>query len=154
MAEWSKALAWKVSMGQKLIEGSNPSRSATVPYFDPSKTPKNGYIRCVYGAGSVRRRPRPSTFSHSSVWEKWWEKARRKSSWASSPQPRSRQAQTLNHDITRDQHVRHAYVETAFAAQGRTADHVIIHFDSRAANLVDQKSFYVGVSRARELVAI
>jgi hypothetical protein len=28
VAEWSKALAWKVSMGQKLIEGSNPSRSA------------------------------------------------------------------------------------------------------------------------------
>ena len=29
VAEWSKALAWKVSMGQKPIEGSNPSRSAT-----------------------------------------------------------------------------------------------------------------------------
>ncbi len=29
MAEWSKALAWKVSIRQKRIEGSNPSRSAT-----------------------------------------------------------------------------------------------------------------------------
>ncbi len=29
MAEWSKALAWKVSMRQNRIEGSNPSRSAT-----------------------------------------------------------------------------------------------------------------------------
>ena len=29
VAEWSKAHAWKVCMGQKLIEGSNPSRSAT-----------------------------------------------------------------------------------------------------------------------------
>jgi hypothetical protein len=29
VAEWSKALAWKVSMGQKLIQGSNPCRSAT-----------------------------------------------------------------------------------------------------------------------------
>jgi hypothetical protein len=28
VAEWSKAHAWKVCMGQKLIEGSNPSRSA------------------------------------------------------------------------------------------------------------------------------
>lgn len=28
MAEWSKALAWKVSIRQKRIEGSNPSRSA------------------------------------------------------------------------------------------------------------------------------
>ncbi|GEM_PF-4907627 len=28
MAEWSKALAWKVSIRQKRIEGSNPSVSA------------------------------------------------------------------------------------------------------------------------------
>lgn len=64
------------------------------------------------------------------------------------------ESQTLNLDTTRDQHIRHAYVETAFAAQGHTADHVIIHADSRATNLVDQKSFYVSVSRARESVAI
>ena len=64
------------------------------------------------------------------------------------------QSHTLNLDATRDQHIRHAYVETVFAAQGRTADHVIIHADSRATNLVDQKSFYVSVSRARESVAI
>lgn len=62
--------------------------------------------------------------------------------------------QTLNLDGPRDQHIRHAYVETAFAAQGRTADHVIIHADSRATNLVDQKSFYVGISRATESVSI
>ena len=31
VAEWSKAHAWKVCMGQKLIEGSNPSRSANAP---------------------------------------------------------------------------------------------------------------------------
>ena len=37
---------------------------------------------------------------------------------------------------------------------GRTADHVIIHADSHATNLVDQKSFYVGVSRAKESVAV
>lgn len=64
------------------------------------------------------------------------------------------QPQTLNLDKARDQHIAHAYVETAFAAQGRTADHVMIHADSRATNLIDQKSFYVGVSRARESVAI
>ena len=29
MAEWSKALAWKVSIRQNRIEGSNPSRSAS-----------------------------------------------------------------------------------------------------------------------------
>lgn len=64
------------------------------------------------------------------------------------------QTQILNLDKARDQHLAHAYVETAFAAQGRTADHVMIHADSRATNLIDQKSFYVGVSRARESVAI
>ncbi len=64
------------------------------------------------------------------------------------------QTQTLNLDAARDQHIAHAYVETAFAAQGRTADHVIIHADSKATNLVDQKSFYVGISRAKESVAI
>ena len=62
--------------------------------------------------------------------------------------------QTLALDNPSDQHIRHAYVETAFAAQGRTADHVIIHADSRATNLVDQKSFYVGVSRAKASVAV
>ena len=57
-------------------------------------------------------------------------------------------------DSARDQHIRHAYVDTAFAAQGRTADHVLIHADSRATNLVDQKSFYVGISRAKETVTV
>ena len=30
----------------------------------------------------------------------------------------------------------------------------MIHADSKATNLVDQKSFYVGISRAKESVAI
>ncbi|OWQ98214.1 MobF family relaxase [Sphingopyxis witflariensis] len=64
------------------------------------------------------------------------------------------QIQTLDLDTARDRHIAHAYVDTAFAAQGRTADHVIIHADSRAANLVDQKSFYVGISRAKESATI
>jgi hypothetical protein len=33
VAEWSKALAWKVSIRQNRIEGSNPSRSATTADF-------------------------------------------------------------------------------------------------------------------------
>jgi hypothetical protein len=35
VAEWSKALAWKVSIRQKRIVGSNPTRSAT-PLFSRS----------------------------------------------------------------------------------------------------------------------
>ncbi len=30
VAEWSKALAWKVSIRQKRIVGSNPTRSASL----------------------------------------------------------------------------------------------------------------------------
>jgi len=62
--------------------------------------------------------------------------------------------ETLNLDAARDRHIAHAYVDTAFAAQGRTADHVMIHADSKATNLVDQKSFYVGISRAKESATI
>lgn len=62
--------------------------------------------------------------------------------------------ETLTLDAARDQHIRHAYVDTAFAAQGRTADHVLIHADSKAANLVDQKSFYVAISRAKETATV
>ena len=62
--------------------------------------------------------------------------------------------ETLHLDSPHDRHIAHAYVDTAFAAQGRTADHVIIHADSKAANLIDQKSFYVGISRAKESATI
>lgn len=49
----------------------------------------------------------------------------------------------------RDAHLRHAYVQTAHAAQGQTAERVLIHADSRSTNLVDQKMLYVALSRAR-----
>jgi conjugative relaxase-like TrwC/TraI family protein len=54
-------------------------------------------------------------------------------------------------DLTdpRDAHLRHAYVQTAHAAQGQTAELVLIHADSRSANLVDQKMLYVALSRAK-----
>ncbi len=62
--------------------------------------------------------------------------------------------QMLSLDAPRDQHIRHAYVETAFAAQGRTTEHVLVHADSKATNLVDQKMLYVAVSRARSSALI
>ena len=65
-----------------------------------------------------------------------------------------RQTETLRLDDAQDRHIRHAYVETAFGAQGRTADRVLIHADSKASNLVDQRSFYVAVSRAREAATV
>ncbi len=61
---------------------------------------------------------------------------------------------TLALDNPRDQHIAHNYVATAFAAQGRTAEHTFIHADSAATHLIDQKSFYVALSRAKETTAI
>ena len=62
--------------------------------------------------------------------------------------------QTLSLDNPVDQHLRHGYVQTAHAAQGRTAERVMIHADSGATNLVDQKMLYVAVSRARSSAAV
>jgi conjugative relaxase-like TrwC/TraI family protein len=64
------------------------------------------------------------------------------------------QVQTLQPGVARDRHITHGYVDTAFGAQGRTADHVMVHADSRATNLIDQKSFYVGLSRAKRSVTL
>jgi conjugative relaxase-like TrwC/TraI family protein len=62
--------------------------------------------------------------------------------------------ETLRFDNPCDQHLAHAYVSTAFAAQGRTAERTFIHADSAATHLIDQKSFYVALSRAKETTAI
>lgn len=57
--------------------------------------------------------------------------------------------QRLDLSNPRDAHLRHAYVQTTHAAQGQTAERVLIHADSRSTNLVDQKMLYVALSRAR-----
>ncbi|WP_298281622.1 MobF family relaxase [Acidocella sp.] len=62
--------------------------------------------------------------------------------------------ETLKLDDPSNQHIAHSYVATAFAAQGRTAERTFIHADSAATNLLDQKSFYVALSRAKENTAI
>jgi ATP-dependent exoDNAse (exonuclease V) alpha subunit len=62
--------------------------------------------------------------------------------------------ETLKFDDPRNQHIAHSYVATAFAAQGRTAERSFIHAESGATHLIDQKSFYVGLSRAKETTAL
>jgi ATP-dependent exoDNAse (exonuclease V) alpha subunit len=62
--------------------------------------------------------------------------------------------ETLKLDDPRNQHIAHSYVATAFAAQGRTAERSFIHAESAATHLIDQKSFYVGLSRAKETTAL
>jgi conjugative relaxase-like TrwC/TraI family protein len=49
----------------------------------------------------------------------------------------------------RDQHLRHAWVDTIYAAQGKTAERVLIHAESGRTNLIDQKAMYVAISRAK-----
>jgi ATP-dependent exoDNAse (exonuclease V) alpha subunit len=57
-------------------------------------------------------------------------------------------------DLSRDRHWEHAYASTVHAAQGRTADAVIVHVDSSHPQLHGHESWYVGISRAREEVRI
>jgi len=59
------------------------------------------------------------------------------------------QEQTLDLADLRDTHLRHAWVQTTHAAQGQTAERVLIHVDSRSTNLVHQKMLYVALSRAK-----
>ncbi len=60
----------------------------------------------------------------------------------------------LDLDKPQDRHIAHGYVATAFAAQGRTVDQVLVHAESTATHLIDQKSFYVAISRSRLGTAI
>lgn len=62
--------------------------------------------------------------------------------------------QRLDLSDARDAHLRHAYVQTAHAAQGQTAERVLIHADSRSTNLVDQKMLYVALSRAKAAAVV
>ena len=57
--------------------------------------------------------------------------------------------EAISLERARDRHLSHAYVSTAFAAQGRTADRVFVNAESSAAHLLEQKSFYVALSRAK-----
>ncbi|MFK7945765.1 MAG: MobF family relaxase [Paracoccaceae bacterium] len=53
-----------------------------------------------------------------------------------------------------NQHWSHAYAETAHAAQGRTSDRVMLHAESTRLNLINHKSIYVALSRARDTGAV
>lgn len=64
------------------------------------------------------------------------------------------QVRNLDLDAVQDRHIRHAYVQTAFAAQGRTTDHVLFHAESKRSNLVDQATLYVAISRARHSATV
>lgn len=53
-----------------------------------------------------------------------------------------------------NRHLRHAYVSTVHAAQGRTADRVMVNAESFRTNLLNEKAFYVSISRAQSDIHI
>lgn len=52
-------------------------------------------------------------------------------------------------DLRTAQHWDHAYASTVHSVQGRTADSVLVHLDTKHGNTLGSESFYVAVSRAR-----
>jgi len=66
----------------------------------------------------------------------------------------SGKTETLDTSTAADRAIRHDYAQTAHAAQGQTADRVIAHADTDRQNLLDQRSFYVEISRAKESISI
>jgi plastocyanin len=65
-----------------------------------------------------------------------------------------RSAQTIDPAKDGDGHFRHAYVLTVHAAQGQTADRVMVNAESFRTNLLNERSFYVAISRAREEIRV
>jgi ATP-dependent exoDNAse (exonuclease V) alpha subunit len=57
-------------------------------------------------------------------------------------------------DLDREMHWEHGYASTVHAAQGRTADRVLLHIDTREPHLIGHESWYVGISRARSALQI
>lgn len=54
---------------------------------------------------------------------------------------------TLNSDDLHN--ISHTYAMTSYKAQGKTVDRVMVHLESWRRNLVNERSFYVALSRAR-----
>ncbi len=61
---------------------------------------------------------------------------------------------TLDIGDPQNRHWDHAYTTTVYAAQGRTADHVVVNAEDFRKNLTNQKAFYVEISRARQTAHI
>jgi len=52
-------------------------------------------------------------------------------------------------DLDTKQHWEHAYASTVHSAQGKTADRVLVHLDTKYEKTIGRESFYVAISRAR-----
>jgi len=57
--------------------------------------------------------------------------------------------------VQRLRHIDYGYASTSHSSQGTTVDRVIVHVDTnRSPELVNQKQFYVSISRARHAVSL
>lgn len=57
-------------------------------------------------------------------------------------------------DLSKDRTFDHGYIETAFGAQGLDSKHVFAIAESWRRNLVNEKSFYVKLSRTKDMIKI
>lgn len=64
--------------------------------------------------------------------------------------------QKVKLDLTheKNRHLNYGYAQTAHRAQGKTSDRVFVHAESNRQNLMNQKSLYVALSRARSEIKI
>jgi hypothetical protein len=56
---------------------------------------------------------------------------------------------TLNIDLGKYKHVDHSYAVTTYKAQGETVDKTLYHLPA-TKGAIDQRAFYVGITRARQ----
>ena len=61
---------------------------------------------------------------------------------------------TLPADSAEARHLDHGYAQTAQKLQGQTADRALVHAEHWRLNLINQRSFYVLISRAKDGVTI
>lgn len=61
---------------------------------------------------------------------------------------------TLEAGSAEARHLEHGYAQTAFKLQGQTADRALIHAEHWRLNLINQRSFYVLISRAKDGVVL
>lgn len=61
---------------------------------------------------------------------------------------------TVAQDVTKILNLDYNYAKTTFSAQGQTAESVLYHAQSTSTNLVNQRDFYVGLSRATNEITV
>ena len=57
---------------------------------------------------------------------------------------------TINVETDKYKHVDHGYTSTSYGSQGATKDKTMLHINTKSGMAVGDRSFYVGVTRARQ----